>query len=129
RHPRDGGHRLCDDPQSAGDHGGRIRRLSKQTHQHKGFRPGRPADARAPPRRRRTSVSTPARVLVVDDTPLNIKLLADLLTARGYAVLTAEPGPAALKVIDANQPDLVPLDVVMRAVTRHEVCRRGLASR
>ena len=30
-----------------------------------------------------------ARILVVDDTPQNVKLLADLLTVKGYAVVTA----------------------------------------
>ena len=69
-------------------------------------------------------MSTPARVLVVDDTPLNVKLLADLLTAKGYAVLTAESGPEALKIIAADQPDLVLLDVVMPGMTGYEVCRR-----
>jgi adenylate cyclase len=69
-------------------------------------------------------VSTPARILVVDDTPRNIKLLADLLTAKGYAVLTAESGPEALKIIQADQPDLVLLDVVMPGMTGYEVCRR-----
>ena len=69
-------------------------------------------------------MSTPARVLVVDDTPLNVKLLADLLTAKGYAVLTAESGPEALKIIDADHPDLVLLDVVMPGMTGYEVCRR-----
>ena len=69
-------------------------------------------------------MSTPARVLVVDDTPLNVKLLADILTAKGYAVLTAESGPDALTIIAADQPDLVLLDVVMPGMTGYEVCRR-----
>jgi CheY-like chemotaxis protein len=30
-------------------------------------------------------MSNPARILVVDDTPANVKLLADLLTVKGYA--------------------------------------------
>ncbi len=38
----------------------------------------------------------PARLLVVDDTPVNVKLLADLLAAKGYAVTTAASGPEAL---------------------------------
>ena len=37
-------------------------------------------------------MSTPAKVLVVDDTPNNVKLLADILTAKGYAVTTAASG-------------------------------------
>ena len=34
-------------------------------------------------------MTTPAKVLVVDDTPHNVKLLADLLAVKGYAVATA----------------------------------------
>ncbi len=69
-------------------------------------------------------MSTPARILVVDDTPRNVKLLADLLSAKGYAVVTAKSGPEALKTVDAEQPDLVLLDVVMPGMSGYEVCRR-----
>ena len=41
-------------------------------------------------------MSDAARVLVVDDTPVNLKLLADLLNAKGYAVVTATSGAEAL---------------------------------
>ena len=64
------------------------------------------------------------RVLVVDDTPVNVKLLADLLGAKGYAVLTAASGAEALAKIDAEQPDLVLLDVMMPGMTGYEVCRK-----
>jgi CheY-like chemotaxis protein len=58
-------------------------------------------------------MSAPARILVVDDTPRNVKLLGDLLTVRGYAVITAPSGAEALGTIEAERPDLVLLDVVM----------------
>jgi CheY-like chemotaxis protein len=41
-------------------------------------------------------MSTQAKVLVVDDTPNNVKLLADLLGVKGYAVATAVNGEEAL---------------------------------
>ena len=41
-------------------------------------------------------MTSPARILVVDDTPANVKLLADLLTAKGYSVTTAASGAEAL---------------------------------
>ena len=41
-------------------------------------------------------MSTQAKVLVVDDTPHNVKLLADLLAVKGYAVATAVNGEEAL---------------------------------
>ncbi len=65
-----------------------------------------------------------ARILVVDDTPRNVKLLADLLTVKGYAVDTAASGQEALDSIGKNHPDLVLLDVVMPGMTGYEVCRR-----
>jgi class 3 adenylate cyclase len=69
-------------------------------------------------------VSTPAKILVVDDTPKNVKLLADLLTAKGYAVVTAASGPEALAQVEAERPDLVLLDVVMPEMSGYEVCRK-----
>ncbi len=68
-------------------------------------------------------MSTPARILVVDDTPSNVKLLADVLGARGYAVLTAASGAAALETIKREPPDLVLLDVMMPGMSGYEVCR------
>jgi adenylate cyclase len=67
-------------------------------------------------------VSDAARVLVVDDTPVNLKLLADLLTAKGYQVLTATSGPEALTRVEAV--DLVLLDVMMPGMSGYEVCRK-----
>ncbi|MBI3456702.1 MAG: response regulator [Candidatus Rokubacteria bacterium] len=69
-------------------------------------------------------MSTPAKILVVDDTPQNVKLLADLLTARGYGVVTAASGPEALERVEKERPDLVLLDVVMPAMSGYEVCRK-----
>jgi adenylate cyclase len=63
-----------------------------------------------------------AKVLVVDDTPMNVKLLADLLAVKGYAVVTATSGPQALALLDAERPDLVLLDVMMPGMSGYEVC-------
>ena len=54
-----------------------------------------------------------AKVLVVDDTPANVKLLADLLAIKGYAVATARSGEEALAQVAAERPDLILLDVMM----------------
>ena len=69
-------------------------------------------------------MSSPARVLVVDDTPNNVKLLADILGAKGYAVTTAASGEAALAQIAAEPPDIVLLDVMMPGLSGYDVCRR-----
>jgi DNA-binding response OmpR family regulator len=70
------------------------------------------------------TAGAPAKILVVDDTPQNVKLLADLLAGKGYAVVTAASGPEALELIDREPPDLVLLDVVMPEMSGYEVCRR-----
>jgi class 3 adenylate cyclase len=69
-------------------------------------------------------VNTPARILVVDDTPMNVKLLAGLLEGHGYAVVTASSGAAAFERVRDDRPDLVLLDVVMPEMSGYEVCRR-----
>jgi adenylate cyclase len=69
-------------------------------------------------------VKTPAKILVVDDTPKNVKLLADLLTVKGYTVVTAPSGAEALRQVEAENPDLVLLDVVMPEMSGYEVCRK-----
>ena len=70
-----------------------------------------------------------AKILVVDDTPHNVKLLADLLTVKGYVVVTASSGAQALEKVETEQPDLVLLDVVMPEMSGYEVCRKIRGSR
>jgi adenylate cyclase len=67
-------------------------------------------------------MDTPARILIVDDTPHNRKLLADLLEIKGYAVSTAASGAEALARLEGERPDLVLLDVVMPEMSGYEVC-------
>jgi adenylate cyclase len=69
-----------------------------------------------------TATSAP-RVLVVDDQAANIRLLDAILSPRGYDVLTAASGDEALLLLDAEDVDLVLLDVVMPGMDGHEVCR------
>ena len=65
-----------------------------------------------------------AKILVVDDTPSNVKLLADVLGAKGYAVVTAASGADALEVVERERPDLVLLDVMMPGMSGYDVCRK-----
>ena len=64
-----------------------------------------------------------AKILVVDDTPANVKLLADLLAVKGYDVVTATNGEEGLKRLAADRPDLVLLDIMMPGMNGYEVCR------
>ncbi len=63
------------------------------------------------------------RLLVVDDTPANAALLADLLTPLGFEVQTAASGREALAAAIASPPDLVLLDLVMPEMDGLEVLR------
>jgi adenylate cyclase len=68
-------------------------------------------------------MSVPSTILVVDDTPANVKLLADLLTIKGYSVVTAASGEEGLKRLAEQRPDLVLLDVMMPGMNGYEVCQ------
>ena len=64
------------------------------------------------------------KILAVDDTPENLKLLDAILSTRGYELATAANGTAALELIGTVQPDLVLLDIVMPGLNGYDVCRR-----
>jgi adenylate cyclase len=66
----------------------------------------------------------PEKILVVDDVPVNVKLLADLLTVKGYDVVTAANGAEALARIEKDRPGLVLLDVMMPGMSGYDVCRK-----
>jgi two-component system cell cycle response regulator len=65
-----------------------------------------------------------ARVLVVDDVELNVKLLEAKLASEYFEVLTADNGAHALELADSDQPDIILLDVMMPRMDGFEVCRR-----
>ncbi len=69
-------------------------------------------------------MSAQRKILVVDDNPQNMKLLADMLMVEGYAVVTAAAGLEALEKVEADRPDLILLDVMMPGMNGYEVCRR-----
>jgi two-component system KDP operon response regulator KdpE len=64
------------------------------------------------------------RVLVVDDEPSILRVVAANLRAHGYEALTAASGEAALKAIETQQPDCVVLDLGLPGVDGLEVLRR-----
>lgn len=65
-----------------------------------------------------------ARVLVVDDVPVNLKLLEARLSAEYFEVVTATNGPDALGICERSQCDIVLLDVMMPDMDGFEVARR-----
>ena len=62
-------------------------------------------------------------ILVVDDSPTERFFITDLLSRRGYAVLTADNGADALARIRAERPSLVVMDVVMPGASGFQVTR------
>jgi len=65
-----------------------------------------------------------ARILCVDDEPLNLSLLEAMLSPRGYDVVVAVNGPEALEKIRTERIDICLLDVMMPGMDGFEVCRR-----
>jgi CheY-like chemotaxis protein len=65
-----------------------------------------------------------ARVLIVDDNPTNLKLVAYLVRANGYDVDTAGDAEAALAAIAANRPDVILMDLQLPGIDGLELTRR-----
>ena len=68
---------------------------------------------------------TPARILVVDDEPKLVRLVREVLTGTGYAVMSTGRGEDAIQMAAREQPDLIVLDLVLSGATDgYEVARR-----
>ncbi|MEH1966883.1 hybrid sensor histidine kinase/response regulator [Nostoc sp.] len=63
-------------------------------------------------------------ILIVDDTPINLELLFDLLKYYDFKVLVAENGKSALEMAEYASPDLILLDILMPEIDGFETCRR-----
>jgi PAS domain S-box-containing protein len=63
-------------------------------------------------------------ILIVDDTPANLGVLVDLLSAHDFAVSVAEDGDSALEQIEYVVPDLVLLDVLMPNLDGYATCEQ-----
>lgn len=70
-----------------------------------------------------TRPDTPS-ILVVDDTPANLHLLAGMLKERGYKARPVPSGKLALQAAKSDPPDLILLDITMPEMDGYEVCRR-----
>ncbi|MCP6757364.1 MAG: hybrid sensor histidine kinase/response regulator [Fischerella sp. CENA71] len=65
-----------------------------------------------------------ANILVVDDTPDNLRLLSAMLTTQGYEVRKALSGKMALTACQMVLPDVILLDINMPEMDGYEVCRQ-----
>jgi len=68
--------------------------------------------------------ATKGNILVVDDTPANLRLLTTILTSRGYQVRPVLKGQLALTAAQSSPPDLILLDISMPEMDGYEVCNR-----
>jgi len=74
-------------------------------------------------------LSNGAKILVVDDDPINRDILASFLLNEGYDVLCKEDGESALKAMPSYLPDLVLLDIMMPGIDGFEVTSRLKSSK
>ncbi len=63
-------------------------------------------------------------ILIVDDTPANLRLLSNMLVGQGYKVRLAPNGKLALMGAQAVPPDLILLDIKMPDLSGYEVCEQ-----
>lgn len=68
------------------------------------------------------------KILIVDDVPLNLKLLGNILKEAGFDVAFAKNGEDALQRVGETAFDLILLDIMMPGLTGFEVCQRLKAS-
>lgn len=63
------------------------------------------------------------RILVVDDDPNNVELLAAMVRAEGWIPVEAQSGEEALEIVARDEPDLVLMDVMMPGMDGYTLCR------
>jgi CheY-like chemotaxis protein len=65
-----------------------------------------------------------AKILIVDDTLINLRLLSSMLGTSGYVVYEASDGQTALEKVRSQHPDLILLDIRLPGMDGYEVCRQ-----
>jgi PAS domain S-box-containing protein len=63
------------------------------------------------------------KILAVDNHPVMLKLITNLLEKKGHQVLTAEDGLSALDILKTYIPDVIFIDLVMPRISGEKLCR------
>ncbi|GAB4213620.1 MAG: hybrid sensor histidine kinase/response regulator [Synechococcales cyanobacterium] len=71
-----------------------------------------------------TATAVKGNILLVDDTPDNLRLLSSILTDQGYKVRSVIRGSMALTAAQTSPPELILLDITMPEMNGYEVCER-----
>src|ERR1700686_931731 len=74
------------------------------------------------PEKSKSGAGQPAGILVVDDAPANLQVLAGMLKDRGYKARPVPSGKLALLAARKDPPDLILLDINMPEMNGYEVC-------
>jgi CheY-like chemotaxis protein len=102
-------------------HGGEIEAYSEGTGKGAEFTVRLPITADASEEK---SPSPPRRVVVVDDNPDHLELLADLLRVRGYEVIQARDASEALRLISEHRPHACVIDIGLPNMDGYELARK-----
>jgi two-component system cell cycle response regulator DivK len=68
--------------------------------------------------------TTTPRVLVVEDNPVNLELVAALLESEGCGVISAETADVSLRLATTERPDLILMDIQLPGMSGHDATRR-----
>ena len=86
--------------------------------------PTSPAAEASPAASAATSRDSDSTILIVDDTPINRRLLRGILKRGGHTLIEASNGLEALAAAESELPDLILLDIMMPELDGYEVCSR-----
>ena len=63
------------------------------------------------------------KVLIVDDSPMDLAHIREIVVDAGYSVLTATTGIEAIEIAKSELPDLIFMDIVMEGADGYDACR------
>lgn len=65
-----------------------------------------------------------AKILVIDDSKMDLQLTSDILQKNGYQVFTAESGETGIEIARKEKPELAVVDTILPGIDGFETCKR-----